>query len=777
MRVDYNNANMLSGSVLFLNPNTNYEVKLNLTDPDGGAAAQTLSVKTRPVPVPSTSGRTFHVVPGSGGGDGSASKPFQGVAAAQAVAQPGDTFLLHAGSYGGRIRFDKPGTAANYLVWKGAGDGEVMMNGIDIAASHIWLEGLTIRNQSYATFSIAAPENVVVKRCSFFNNHYSIYLQQGGKDWYIADNTIVGDTPASSESFDGEGIELNNTSGHTIAHNSITNVSDGISYPVTNVDIFGNDIFDVSDDGIEADNGKSNVRMWGNRIHNAVHNAISFQPQNGSPWYIIRNQIVSNKEAPFKFRTTDRFVLLHNTIVNWGSISCCNDHHLFGAYARNNLWISKEGGEIWYFSTYTKDWRTDLDYDGFDWGSATNPFVYGGVWYSNVSSFSTGSGLEKNGRRVSKDTCFANFGELNFTNPSPASVSSVVLTLNGNVDSSGTFISPAINTGVVLPNVNDRFVGDGSPDLGASEYGQAVPSYGPRVGQPVPTATFTASPSTINQGESATLSWMTTDATTVSIDQGVGAVETSGSTVVTPTATTTYILTAEGSGGTTTTSVTVTPTLSPTPTPSPTPSPSPSPTPPPNAAPTVSLTSPTEGATFTAPVNLTINANASDGDGTVAKVEFFQGSTKLGEDTTAPYIYAWGNVAAGTYMLTAKATDNEGATTTSSVVNIAVNSSPADFSVSASPASRNIRRGTQTTYTISATPSGGFTGSVTFSVSTVLPTGVSVSFSPQSVSTSGSSMMTVRTSSTTPTGTYVLIISGTSGSLQRTTSVTLNVRK
>jgi hypothetical protein len=62
------------------------------------------------------------------------------------------------------------------------------------------------------------------------------------------------------------------------------------------------------------------VRIWGNRIHNAVHNGISFQPQNGGPWYIIRNQIVLNKEAAFKFRTTDRFVLLHNTIVNWSTL-------------------------------------------------------------------------------------------------------------------------------------------------------------------------------------------------------------------------------------------------------------------------------------------------------------------------------------------------------------------------------------------------------------------------------------------------------------------------
>ncbi len=194
-------------------------------------------------------------------------------------------------------------------------------------------------------------------------------------------------------------------------------------------------------------------------------------------------------------------------------------------------------------------------------------------------------------------------------------------------------------------------------------------------------------------------------------------------------------------------------------------------------APTVSLTSPIEGATFTAPANITITAAATDSDGIVTKVEFFQGSTKLGEDSTAPYSYTWSNVAADTYPLTAKATDNAGATTTSSPISITVNSSPADFSLSAAPSSRNIKRGAQTTYTITATASGGFTGKVTFSVSSVLPTGVSVSFSPQSVNISGSSTMTVRTSSTTPTGTYVLTINSTSGNLQRATSVTLNVRK
>jgi type IV secretory pathway VirJ component len=86
------------------------------------------------------------------------------------------------------------------------------------------------------------------------------------------------------------------------------------------------------------------------------------------------------------------------------------------------------------------------------------------------------------------------------------------------------------------------------------------------------------------------------------------------------------------------------------------------------------ITSPTSGATFIAPATVTINANASDSDGTVAKVEFYQGATKLGEDTTSPYSYTWNSVAAGTYSLTVKATDNSGASTTSVAVSITVNS-------------------------------------------------------------------------------------------------------
>ena len=59
----------------------------------------------------------------------------------------------------------------------------------------------------------------------------------------------------------------------------------------------------------------------------------------------------------------------------------------------------------------------------------------------------------------------------------------------------------------------------------------------------------------------------------------------------------------------------------------------------PNGEPTVSITSPANNSNFTAPADITINATASDSDGTISKVEFFRGSTKLGQDTSAPYSF------------------------------------------------------------------------------------------------------------------------------------------
>ncbi len=124
--------------------------------------------------------------------------------------------------------------------------------------------------------------------------------------------------------------------------------------------------------------------------------------------------------------------------------------------------------------------------------------------------------------------------------------------------------------------------------------------------------------------------------------------------------------------------------------------------PPLTTPPTVSIISPADGTTFLAPASITINANAADSDGTVSKVEFFNGATKLGEDTSAPYSFAWSNVAIGSYSLTAKATDDMTATTTSAAitVNVVVNQSPSITLTAPADLATNI--GTGGTVTLSA---------------------------------------------------------------------------
>jgi hypothetical protein len=86
-----------------------------------------------------------------------------------------------------------------------------------------------------------------------------------------------------------------------------------------------------------------------------------------------------------------------------------------------------------------------------------------------------------------------------------------------------------------------------------------------------------------------------------------------------------------------------------------------------NNSPTVNITNPDDGQSFTAPASVSITATASDSDGSVAKVEFFNGGTKLGEDTSSPYAFNWNNVSAGDYTLIAKATDDDGASSTDQI--------------------------------------------------------------------------------------------------------------
>ena len=97
-----------------------------------------------------------------------------------------------------------------------------------------------------------------------------------------------------------------------------------------------------------------------------------------------------------------------------------------------------------------------------------------------------------------------------------------------------------------------------------------------------------------------------------------------------------------------------------------------------NRPPSVSLTTPLDGASYLSGDTIELSATASDSDGSVTRVEFYQGSTRLGEDTTAPYTFTWSNPTIGSHTLTAVATDDDGDQTTSPSVTVTVESGVAN---------------------------------------------------------------------------------------------------
>lgn len=514
MRVDFSEAvtrNMMAGSIMFLEPGTEYEIRLDYLDPDGGSRQQEIRVATQPLPVKPSTGNVYYVEPGSGGGDGSSINAFKGIAAAQAVAQPGDIFLLKSGDYGGRVSFEASGDSGKYIVWQAAGDGVVTLSGIEVHGSYNWFEGLTITVvgdncpaiSTYGDSSANTPHDIVIKgnhvssgnscsqcyigQCGLPGARCSEYVIRGkrhAKYWYIADNIIVGNIiPNDSlNTICGEGIDMgyhnSSQTGHTIAHNMISHTADAISYVGGNADIFGNEIIDVADDGIEPDYASANVRIWGNRITNAMHNAISLQDfENGMPWYIVRNQIISYQENVLKANSPPGYyAFYHNTIVNWDHIfyDWNSEMTLYGV-AKNNIMATmvlpdpSYGRHFWSFKNSIPDWRGDFDYNAYDFEQTPSPFYFMGRTYQDLVSYRSASGFDNNSFEIEKETCFEN---LNYSGPSPTPVPLQYLTLKQGCT--------AIDAGVVLPNINDGYSGV-APDIGAYEIGAPLPQYGPRM--------------------------------------------------------------------------------------------------------------------------------------------------------------------------------------------------------------------------------------------------------------------------------------------------------
>ncbi|WP_460675351.1 glycoside hydrolase family 48 protein, partial [Lentzea nigeriaca] len=118
----------------------------------------------------------------------------------------------------------------------------------------------------------------------------------------------------------------------------------------------------------------------------------------------------------------------------------------------------------------------------------------------------------------------------------------------------------------------------------------------------------------------------------------------------------------------------------------------------PNRSPSVALAAPAAGSTYTLPATIPLAATAQDADGTVAKVDFYAGDQLIATDSSAPFTGSWTSAPAGDHSITARATDNRGAATTSAPVMVKVLAGPA---VLASPSTVTVRQGQTATFDVS----------------------------------------------------------------------------
>jgi hypothetical protein len=281
-RAPYTVPHRFAGSILDLQPDTEYEVRLTMSDPEGvtGERVQTRRVRTRGEPKAAVGGRVLHVYPPAWRGP-KEEPSFTGLMAAYAGAgtgdwnvvyqrkvSPGDVILVHAGLYKGdrhnyvdqlSLTFDgtylltAKGTADRPIVIRAAGDGEAIFDGdgafrlFDVMAAdyHIF-EGLTIRNAEVAFWAgvkdVAGSKGLTVRNCRIENVGIGVTTQfAGSKNFYIADNVFLGRDDrhrmlgwANPGLYGAHPIDSYYAvkvygSGHVIAHNAVAFFHDGIS--------------------------------------------------------------------------------------------------------------------------------------------------------------------------------------------------------------------------------------------------------------------------------------------------------------------------------------------------------------------------------------------------------------------------------------------------------------------------------------------------------------------------------------------------------------------
>jgi hypothetical protein len=194
--------------------------------------------------------------------------------------------------------------------------------------------------------------------------------------------------------------------------------------------------------------------------------------------------------------------------------------------------------------------------------------------------------------------------------------------------------------------------------------------------------------------------------------------------------------------------------------------------------PTVSMTAPVGGATVSG--TITISATASDNVG-VASVQFKLDGANLGNPIlgAGPYALSWDStsISNGSHVLSAAAFDAAGNGSSSGSVTVSVSNATGgspDYTVSVAPGTVSVAAGNSGTATVTIAAINGFTGAVSLHMG-ALPTGVTRVFNPDPVNGSGTSIVTLTTTSATPVGTYPITIAANTSTISHTVSMVLTV--
>jgi hypothetical protein len=478
--------NSWGASAMFLDEGSTYELRATVTDPDGGGASRTITVTTRrPLGDGST---TRHVIPGDGGGSGTAADPFRGLQEAADAARPGDLFEVAAGTYA-PFQALVSGTASAPIVFRGAAGGASVIDGAgtdrgvvtigvsDRITSHVVVEGFTIRDGEWGV-DAQNTQDIVVAGNAISEVVDGVVNRRGNdqeRRQTVCDNRITGTQPWPADGIPSpEGIQLRGW-GNVVCHNTVQFFADCISVePNTGAsfgnDVFGNDVAYCVDDGIEVDYNQANVRVWRNRVTNA-RMGVSVQPISGGPAYLFRNEFFNLESSPIKLNNQPSGVfVIHNTSVMNGNGQ--SDGSVWNNVVfRNNLIL----GTRYAFEFTTAADRGFRDFDHDAWGTSRTEepggpwFKWDDVRYDRIGDLPPG--VEDHGVEVGFDDL------VDATLPPTWDVAVVP----GAADLRPVSGSPAVDAGETIPNLNDELALSGAPDAGAFELGVDPPSYGPRV--------------------------------------------------------------------------------------------------------------------------------------------------------------------------------------------------------------------------------------------------------------------------------------------------------